>query len=75
MKAIFSSETSVDFQRATRRYTPEDSSFPNHRCENLKYYNILVDKCNYAGGFSTEARLWIAVDVATNTQTSKMLWR
>jgi hypothetical protein len=24
MKAIFSSETSVDFQRTTRRYIPED---------------------------------------------------
>jgi hypothetical protein len=38
MEAICSSETSVDFQRITRRYIPEDSTFHNHRCENLKSY-------------------------------------
>jgi hypothetical protein len=31
-----SSETSVDFQRTTRRYISEDSTIHNHRCENLK---------------------------------------
>jgi hypothetical protein len=36
MEAIFSSETSVDFQRTTRRYIPEGSTLHNHRCENLK---------------------------------------
>jgi hypothetical protein len=30
-----SSETSVDFQRTTQRYTPEDRTLHNHRCENL----------------------------------------
>jgi hypothetical protein len=30
------SETSVDFQRTTRRNLPEDRTFHNHRCENLK---------------------------------------
>jgi hypothetical protein len=39
MVAICSSETSVDFQRAARRYIPEDSTLYNHRCENLKSYN------------------------------------
>jgi hypothetical protein len=34
MEATFSSETSVEFQWATRRYVPEN----NHRCENLKSY-------------------------------------
>jgi hypothetical protein len=34
--AIFSSETSVDFERITCRYTPEDSTLHNHRCQNLK---------------------------------------
>jgi hypothetical protein len=29
-------ETSVDFQRTTRRYIPEDGTLLNHRCENLK---------------------------------------
>jgi hypothetical protein len=38
MEAICSSETSVDFQRTTRRYIPEDSTLHNHRCENLKSY-------------------------------------
>jgi hypothetical protein len=31
-------ETSVDFQRTTRRYIPEDRTLHNHRCENLKSY-------------------------------------
>jgi hypothetical protein len=38
MEAICSSETSVDFQRATRPYIPEDRILHNHRCENLKCY-------------------------------------
>jgi hypothetical protein len=38
MEAICSSETSVDFQRTTRGYIPEDSTLYNHRCENLKSY-------------------------------------
>jgi hypothetical protein len=38
MEAIYSSETSVDFQRTTRRYIPEDSTLYNHRCEHLKSY-------------------------------------
>jgi hypothetical protein len=29
------SETPIDFQRATRRYDPEDRTFHDHRCENL----------------------------------------
>jgi hypothetical protein len=36
MEEICSSETSVDFQRNTRSYMPEDSTIHNHRCENLK---------------------------------------
>jgi hypothetical protein len=35
-----SSETSVGAQRTTRRYIPEDSTLHNHRCENLKSYNV-----------------------------------
>jgi hypothetical protein len=31
-------ETSVDFQRTTWRYIPEDSTLHNHHCENLKSY-------------------------------------
>jgi hypothetical protein len=30
--------TSVDFQRTTWRYIPEDRTLHNHRCENLSSY-------------------------------------
>jgi hypothetical protein len=33
-----SSETSVDFQRAAYRYTPEERTLHNHRCENIISY-------------------------------------
>jgi hypothetical protein len=36
MEATCSSETSVDTQRTTRRYIPEDDALHNDRCENLK---------------------------------------
>jgi hypothetical protein len=38
MKVTFCSKTSIDFQRRTRRYIPEDSAFHNHCCENFKSY-------------------------------------
>jgi hypothetical protein len=38
MEAIFSSETSVGFQRTTWLYIPESSTLHNHSCENLKLY-------------------------------------
>jgi hypothetical protein len=38
MEAIHASETSVDFQQATRRYTPEDRTLHNHHCDILKSY-------------------------------------
>jgi hypothetical protein len=44
MEAICSSETSARFQRTTRRYILEDSTFHNHRCGNLKSMNILAKK-------------------------------
>jgi hypothetical protein len=31
----------TDFQRTTRRYIPEDRGLRNHRCDDLKSYNIL----------------------------------
>jgi hypothetical protein len=36
--ANYSSEMSVDFQWATRRYSPGDGTLHNHLCENLKSY-------------------------------------
>jgi hypothetical protein len=43
MEVICSSETSVEFQRTTRRYIPEESTRHNHRCENLKSNQKDVD--------------------------------
>jgi hypothetical protein len=40
MEATCSSEMSLDFQRTTQRFIPEDKTLHNHRCENLKSYNI-----------------------------------
>jgi hypothetical protein len=42
MEAACSSETSVDTQRTTRRYIPEDRTLHNHRYENLKSYKKRV---------------------------------
>jgi hypothetical protein len=41
MEAIFSPETSVDFQWTTRFYVPGDSTLHNHHCENPKLYKNL----------------------------------
>jgi hypothetical protein len=41
MEAICSSETPVATQRTTWRRIPEDNNLHNHRCENLKSYQIL----------------------------------
>jgi hypothetical protein len=42
MEATFSSITSVDTQRTTRRYIPEDGTLHNHRCENIKSYTVEI---------------------------------
>jgi hypothetical protein len=42
MEVICFSETSVHIQ-ATRRYVPEDGSFHDYRCENLKSYKMNFD--------------------------------
>jgi hypothetical protein len=44
MDAICSSETSVETQRTTRRYIPEDDTLHDHRCENLKSYKVRYRK-------------------------------
>jgi hypothetical protein len=33
MEATYSLETSVDFQRTTQRYIPEDKTLHKYRCE------------------------------------------
>jgi hypothetical protein len=42
MKTICSSKTSVDTQRTTRRYIPEDCTLHNHRCEKIKSYRVAI---------------------------------
>jgi hypothetical protein len=42
MEGICFSETPFDTQRTTRRYIPEDGTFYNHRCKNLKSYMFLI---------------------------------
>jgi hypothetical protein len=42
MEATCSSETSVDTQQITPRHFPEDDTLHNHRCENLKSYQLLA---------------------------------
>jgi hypothetical protein len=43
MEAIYSSDTSVEFQRTTSRFIPEGSTLHNHRCENLKSCILCVE--------------------------------
>jgi hypothetical protein len=42
MEATRYSETSVDFQRTTRCYIPEDRTFHNHSCKNLSSNIVLM---------------------------------
>jgi hypothetical protein len=67
VKVTCSSETSVDFQRTTRRCILEDRSIHNHRCENLKcYLSAVVHKTYYLTWikfFSLRPRMLIATQV------------
>jgi hypothetical protein len=40
-REMFSSETSADFKRTTRRYFPEDRSLHNHRCEYFIFGRVI----------------------------------
>jgi hypothetical protein len=40
MKAEYSCETSVGFERTTRRFVPEDRPLHNNHCENFQPYNL-----------------------------------
>jgi hypothetical protein len=42
MEATCSSETSVDFQRTTRRFITENIYLHNHRYENMRSYRINI---------------------------------
>jgi hypothetical protein len=54
MEKICSSETSVDFQRPTRRYIPEYSILHSHLCENLKSY---ITGISYYDGIRNQYRI------------------
>jgi hypothetical protein len=41
VETIYSYETSIDFQRNTLRYIPEERIVCSHRCENLKSYKTV----------------------------------
>jgi hypothetical protein len=43
LEAICSSETSVEFQRTTQHYIPEDRTLHNNRCKDLKSYELKID--------------------------------
>jgi hypothetical protein len=42
MEAVRTSETSVHFNVATRRYIPEDSKLHTRRFENLKSHKYII---------------------------------
>jgi hypothetical protein len=56
MEAICSTETSVDTQRTTRRYIPEDGTLHNHHCENLILHKLhaLTDFIKWKRTFGTK---------------------
>jgi hypothetical protein len=46
METVCSPETSIDFQRTTLRYIPENSTLRNHSCEDLKSCINIFNLCN-----------------------------
>jgi hypothetical protein len=53
MEAICSSEKSVATQQTTWRHIPEDDTFHNHRCKNLKSYIEKMDVQACGGDMNT----------------------
>jgi hypothetical protein len=43
MEVIICAATSIDVQRATRRYVAENRILHNHRCEHLSLYSLLFE--------------------------------
>jgi hypothetical protein len=56
MKAICSSETSVDFQRTTRRDIPEDCTLHNPLCQDLKSYSLELR-------YTFRTKVWRSINV------------
>jgi hypothetical protein len=42
IKATYSYEMSVGFQRSTRHFVTEDKILPNHCCQNFKFYMSII---------------------------------
>jgi hypothetical protein len=65
MEVICSSETSVDTQRTTRCYIPEDATLHNHRCENLKSYTTRMSSWKGIHFLYTRSALfWILEEIS-----------
>jgi hypothetical protein len=59
MEAKYSSETSVEFQRTTRRYTPKDMTHHNHRSEDLNFNKFTdVPEVHASSIFKVYQRYW-----------------
>jgi hypothetical protein len=59
MESACPSETSVEFQRTTRRYIPEDRTLHNHRCENHKSNTcLLLASCWFLAWFILQPWRW-----------------
>jgi hypothetical protein len=56
IEATSSSETSVDFQRTTWRYIPEDRTFRKHCCEKLKAYFWFTGRNTFELSHATQRR-------------------
>jgi hypothetical protein len=65
MEAICSSETSGNFQRATRCYIPEERTLHNHRCENLKSLTTSFINIHWALWRKKDSHITIGVRSST----------
>jgi hypothetical protein len=80
MEVTFFSEVSVDFQRTTRRYIPEDGALRNHRCKNLQIlqagrcFSKTDNVCIFTTYFSFTGSLIVWLDVK-DTHLSRLVHR
>jgi hypothetical protein len=68
MEASCSSETSVDFQRNTRRYSPEHRTLNNHRCESLRSYRHITHS------LMELSSSWEVANCAATQELPSILW-
>jgi hypothetical protein len=70
MEAKCPSETSVDFQRTTRRYNTEDRNLHNGGCDDLKAY--ITSETIPSSLFSNSPTIWSHMNVSLNDSRNKM---